>query len=407
MTTRSSVSFMFFIKRKKLLKNGEAPIFVRIRDNRQSVDLSILKSVTPKLWIAENGHASGNTKDAKEVNNCIERIRFSLNEHLIKLRDAGSEITAESIRDAFLGKETKDYLIKTYHEHNDNVRQLVGRDFAAATLERYEINLKHMKEFIRKMYKKEDIPVTEVDYEFITGFEHYLKTDRNCSHNTTMKYIKNFKKITRSALAHGWITKDPFADVKMNLRKIEKEYLTEAELNALIKHDSLVDRLQHVRDTFLFGCLTGLAYADLKKLTPDNLVKGQEGNYWIHTKRTKTDNPSHTPLLPLAVEIIEKYRDNPHCEKYHVLLPVYSNQKQNGYLKEIADICGIHKKLTTHVARHTFATTVTLNNDIPIETVSKMLGHSSIKMTQIYAKLLDKKVGMDMQKLHERYARPN
>ena len=403
MTNRSSVSFMFFIKRKKLLKNGEAPVFVRIRDSRQSVDLSILKSVNPKFWIAENGHATGNTKEAKEVNNCIERTRFSLNEHLIKLRDAGNEITAESIRDAFLGKEKKDYLIKTYHEHNNNVRQLVGRDFAAATLERYEINLKHVQEFIRKKYRQEDIPLKEIDNDFVTGFEMYLKIDRNCSHNTTLKYIKNLKKIIRLSIAKGSIRKDPFAGIKMKLKKVEKDYLTEEELSKLMSKDKLLDRLAHVKDTFLFGCFTGLAYCDLKNLTPENLIS-TDGKMWIHTKRMKTDNQSHIPLLPPAVEIVEKYKTHPYCVRRNVLLPVYSNQRLNGYLKEIADICGINKTLTTHIARHTFATTVTLNNDIPIETVSKMLGHSSIKMTQTYARLLDKKVGQDMEKLHVKYA---
>jgi len=326
-----------------------------------------------------------------------------LNEHLNRLIDSRKEITASAIKESYLGKSNDKLIISLFHEHNNKVKQLVGKDFAPATLQRYETSLMHVHEYIKKKYMKEDLPVEDIDHDFLSGLEFYLKTVRNCGHNTTMKYIKNFKKIIRTVHAKGWITKDPFADIKLKLRKVEKEFLTEDELNAIIETDFKVLRLEHVKDTFLFGCFTGLAYSDLKKLTPENLIQGKDGNYWIHTKRTKTDNPSHIPLLPPAMEIIWKNKDNPHCLDHHVLLPVYSNQKLNAYLREIADLCGIRKKMTTHMARHTFATTVTLNNDIPIESVSKMLGHSSIKMTQVYAKLLDKKVAQDMKKLHSKF----
>ena len=261
----------------------------------------------------------------------------------------------------------------------------------------------HVQDFIRMKYRREDMPITQVDHEFISGLELYLKIERNCGHNTAVKYIKNFKKIVRMAMANGWITKDPFAKIKMPLKKVDKDFLTEDELNTIINKEFSVERLEHVKDIFLFGCFTGLAYSDLQLLTPDNLVTGTDGGTWIITKRKKTDNSSHIPLLPMAAEIIEKYVDHPHCIRHHVLLPVYSNQKLNAYLKEIADLCGIKKNMSSHMARHTFATTVTLNNDIPIESVSKMLGHSSIKMTQVYAKLLDKKVSQDMKKLHEKF----
>ena len=216
--------------------------------------------------------------------------------------------------------------------------------------------------------------------------------------------MKNFKKIIRVALANEWIIKDPFSKIKLTFKKVEKFFLTEEELKTIIDKKFHIERLQHVKDIFIFGCFTGLAYVDIKKLTPENLVVGPDGKKWINTMRTKTGSKSNIPLLPITEGIIEKYHDDPYCVIHNVLLPVLSNQKLNSYLKEIADICGINKTLTTHIARHTFATTVTLNNDIPIETVSKMLGHSSIKMTQTYARLLDKKVGQDMEKLHVKYA---
>jgi integrase len=394
---------MFFIKRKKLLRNGEAPIFVRIRVGNQNVDLSILKSVNPDIWIADKGHASGNSKEAREVNVCIDKTRFNLMEHAKELLIKDEEFTANSIRDSFLGKETKKFLLATFSEHNENIRQLIGKDYTYTTLKRYRSGFGHAQAFIKAKYKKEDILLTDVDHEFITKFELYLKTEIDCAHNTTTKYLQNLKKIIRIALANGWITQDPYAKVKLSMRKVDKGFLTEEELKAIIKKDFRIERLEHVKDTFLFACFTGLAYCDLKNLTPENLIS-TDGKMWIHTKRMKTDNQSHIPLLPPAAEIVEKYKTHPYCVRQNVLLPVYSNQRLNGYLKEIADICGINKTLTTHIARHTFATTVTLNNDIPIETVSKMLGHSSIKMTQTYARLLDKKVGQDMEKLHVKYA---
>ena len=234
--------------------------------------------------------------------------------------------------------------------------------------------------------------------------ELYLKVDRNCGHNTTVKYIKNFKKIIRIAQANGWIKSDPFIRIKMQLKKVDKEFLTEEELNTIIEKDFGIERLNNVKDIFLFGCFTGLAYSDLKLLKPENVITGLDGGRWIITKRLKTDNDSHIPLLPIAAKIVDKYKDNLYCNSRNVLLPVYSNQKLNCYLKEIGDVCGIRKHMSTHMARHTFATTVTLNNDIPIESVSKMLGYSSIKMTQVYAKLLDKKVAQDMARLNLKYS---
>ncbi len=238
---------------------------------------------------------------------------------------------------------------------------------------------------------------------FVTGYESYLKVELHIGHNTTMKYITIFKKIIIIAMSNDWLKKDPFTNFKITVKKTERPFLSEEELNTLIHKKFTIQRLELVKDSFLFSCFTGLAHSDLKKLTPENIKIGSDGNKWVMINRTKTDGSSHIPILPIPEMLIEKYKNHPYCLDKGVLLPVLSNQKMNAYLKEIADICGIDKKLTSHIARHTFATTVTLNNDVPIETVSKMLGHSSIKMTKIYAKLLDKKVGRDMEHLHKKF----
>lgn len=409
MEIRNKISFSFFIRRTRLLKSGEAPICVKITVGEFKEELSILKSIKPKQWDALRTGTKSNTKEARELNDYLLHVQVRLQEHLNVLREKGKEVTARSIKNAYLGiSNDEKTIVELFSEHNRNVRLLAdkGEDYSRATAQRYETSLLHIQNFIKLKYKVNDLPLSKINQEFIKGLELYLKTVRNCNHNTTVKYIKNFKKIIYNAFQNGWIKQDPFANVKLRLKKVDKGFLSEEELETIINKKFSVQRLECVRDIFVFGCFTGLAYSDLKNLSPGNLVKGEDGKMWIHTKRIKTGNECHIPLLPAALEILEKYRYIPYCIEKNILLPVYSNQKMNAYLKEIADVCGINKQLTSHIARHTFATTVTLNNDVPIESVSKMLGHSTITMTQNYARLLDKKVSKDMDKLQEKFSLP-
>jgi site-specific recombinase XerD len=242
-----------------------------------------------------------------------------------------------------------------------------------------------------------------VDHKFITDFEYYLKTTRKCAHNSAIKYITNFKKIIRIAHANNWIDKDPFLHWKGRLKIVEREFLTEEEIQRIIDLNLKIERLDQVRDIFIFCCFTGLAYADVKKLTKHDIVIGVDGEQWVKTRRTKTDTRSNIPILPIAETLIKKYKDDPFLQDKDLVLPVLSNQKMNAYIKEIADLCGITKNLTFHLARHTFATTVTLTNGVPIESVSKMLGHTNLKTTQHYAKILDMKVGKDMAILRSKF----
>jgi len=290
-------------------------------------------------------------------------------------------------------------LLEIFQEHNDQVTQLVGKDFAAGTLERYETSLKHTRSFIQWKYKADDIDIKKLNYGFISGYEFWLKSVRNCNHNSTMKYLANFKKIVILCLKNGWISKDPFLGFKMSKKEVVREFLTEEELQLMQSKKFVSERINQVRDIFLFSCFTGLAYADVKKLKRSEINNGIDGEKWVFTSRQKTDTASRIPLLPLALQIMEQYANHPQCNNTGRLFPVLSNQKMNAYLKEIADICGLNKELTYHIARHTFATTVTLSNGVPIETVSKMLGHTNIKTTQQYAKILDLKISMDMQQL--------
>lgn len=404
METRSRNSLSFYITKTKLTKNGEAPVCLKLTINKERVYVSTGMNITPKVWEAyRKGKAA--TKEALAVKDHIDHTKHLIKQHTEELREEGKEITARTVCDAYLGKKDEERtLIGIFQEHNDKAVLLKGKDFAPATVQRYETCLRLTQDYIREKYKKDDLSLDKLDHEFVTGLELYFKTTRSCSHNTSMKYLKNLKKITRLALANDWMKKDPYANYKFTMKKVDKGFLSEEELEALINKKFDIERIQNVKDCFVFGCFTGLAYSDLKDLTSDNIVKGDDGRLWINTKRRKTKNQCNIPLLPIAQDIIEKYSEHPVCKLRNSLLPIPTNQKLNMYLKEIADSCEIKKEITSHMARHTFATTVTLNNDIPIESVSKMLGHSSINMTRIYARLLDKKISQDMNKLYEKYA---
>jgi len=242
------------------------------------------------------------------------------------------------------------------------------------------------------------VPIKAIDNYMVTEFGMYLKTERGCNFNTANKFLQNLKRITYRCLRHGWILKDPFVGISLTMKEVDRPYLTEEELKSIMDYSSSFDRLRRVRDFFLFSCFIGLAYADVKKLRRCEIEKNEAG-YWIKTKRQKTGGRANVPLLDVPMQIINKYVQLDLLEADDLVLPILSNQKMNAYLKEIADLCGITKKLSYHIARHTFATTLTMMNGVPIESVSKMLGHKNITSTQHYARIVDKKVGEDMELL--------
>lgn len=405
---KNSISQLFYIKKSKVDSSNKTNIYCRITVNSRRAEFSIQRKVSVDKWNQASNRVRGFSKEAQEINQYIDLISNKINKVHQQFIDDNKPFTSIQIRDTYLGKNSNDKMVlEIFQNHNNQVERLVGVDFAPRTALRYKTARKHLESYIRKEYKIDDIPVRDVDHKFITGFEYYLKTERNCGHNSAMKYITNFKKIVRIAYANDWISKDPFYNFKTKLKVVVREFLSKEEIQEIINKKLHVNRLEIVRDVFIFSCYTGLAYVDVRKLTKDNIVVGIDGNKWINTKRAKTDTRSNIPLLPISQGIIEKYSENPEVLNEGKLLPVLSNQKTNAYLKEIADLCGITKNLTFHLARHTFATTVTLTNGVPIESVSKMLGHSSLKTTQHYAKILDKKVSVDMNVLRDKLAIQN
>ena len=401
---QSTFSLLFYIKRSKADSNGMANVYLRITVNGKRAELSIRRKVCLKKWNSKSARAVGYSKESQDLNRFMDVIANKIFKIHQKLVEENRSISSVGIRDVYQGKQGKQkMLLVIFEDHNVQVENLVGIDFALNTLKRYKTTKAHLESYILKEYNIVDIPVKSVDYKFIMGFEYYLKTERNCTHNSSIKYVTNLKKIIRIAISHDWITKDPCANWKARLKIIDREFLSEEEIQSIVEKEFTIKRLGQVRDIFIFSCFTGLAYADVKKLNKDHVVIGIDGERWIKTFRIKTDTRSNIPILPMAEAVLDKYKEDPFVVSSGLLLPVLSNQKMNAYLKEIADVCKIKKNLTFHLARHTFATTVTLTNGVPIESVSKMLGHKSLKATQHYAKILDRKVSDDMAVLREKY----
>jgi len=394
------LNILFFPKRGRSTPDEYAILYTRITINGKRSEFSTGRKIELNKWNSESNQGRGNSPEIKILNRYLDTVKAKLYEIHDKLLRDNKVIAPSAVKDAYLGKgEKQRMLLEVFQEHNDQIKNLIGKGYTKGTLQCYNAAKNHVGEFLAFHYQKKDIPIQEVDYKFITGFEYFLKSEKDCAHNTAQKYIVNFKKIIRIAYANQWIEKDPFFHWKGSWKNSEREYLTEEELQLLIEKEFDITRLEQVKDIFLFCCYTGLAYADVKKLSKDDIIFGINGKRWIKTKRQKTDSLSSIPLLLVSESILEKYSLHPYVIAGKGILPVLTNQKSNAYLKEIADLCGIKKNLTTHLARHTFATTVTLSNGVSMESVSKMLGHKSLKTTQIYAKVVDKKVGKEMDEL--------
>lgn len=398
------ISILFYLKRVKVNAQGLVPIFQRITINGRRLENSTGKFVEPDKWHSEMSKMKGTSEEARSINGHLDNLKSKILNVEKSLIKKDIPVNFESFKNELSGKKERErMLIPIFQEHNRKIKELVGQEYALGTLERYETSLKHTKDFLSWKYNLTVINIEKIDHAFITEYEFYLRSERKCANNTAVKYIKNFHKIINQCMANGWLNKDPFSNYKAKVKDVVRVYLTEEEIQTIINKDFKIERVAMVRDIFVFSCFTGLAYIDVKQLTKNNISLGIDGDKWIFKNRQKTDTTSKIPLLPMAQEIINKYENHPICINEDRLLPILSNQKMNAYLKEIADLCEINKDLTFHIARHTFATTITLSNGVPLETVSKMLGHTSLKTTQHYAKILDKKISEDMMILKSKF----
>lgn len=399
---RDSFRVLFFLKKTRLLKNGEASVCMRITVNGTRVENNIRKSIDPALWSQAKETARGKSRRACDLNTYIEEARIKLYQIFCELEQQNRPVTAHLLQKLFFGQEKPEEvrtLLGTMQEHNDQCRALVGTDYALITVRRYESCRRYLAELVRQRYGKEDLPLTEVNGELVRAFAFYLKTEKGCQQNTVIRYMKCLKKITNLARANDWMAKDPFLGIRFHEKEVVREFLTMDELQTIYRKEFPLERLTLVRDVFIFAAFTGLAFIDVQQLAPEHIVRDNNGNLWIRKPRQKTKNMCNIPLLDIPQEILRKYANHPTCRKKGVLLPVPCNQKMNSYLKEIADICMIRKNLTTHCARHSYATSVCLANGVSLENVAKMLGHSNIKMTQHYARVLDSSILRDMMQV--------
>ena len=388
---RDSFRVLFFLKKTKLLKNGEASVCMRITVNGTRVENNIRKSIDPALWSQAKETARGKSRRACDLNTYIEEARIKLYQIFCELEQQNRPVTAHLLQEFFFGQEKPEEvrtLLGTMQEHNDQCRALVGTDYALITVRRYESCRRYLAELIRQRYGKEDLPLSEVNGELVRAFAFYLKTEKGCQQNTVIRYMKCLKKITNLARANDWMAKDPFLGIRFHEKEVVREFLTMDELQTIYRKEFPLERLTLVRDVFIFAAFTGLAFIDVQQLAPEHIVRDNNGNLWIRKPRQKTKNMCNIPLLDIPQEILRKYADHPTCRKRGVLLPVPCNQKMNSYLKEIADICMIRKNLTTHCARHSYATSVCLANGVSLD-----------KMTQHYARVLDSSILRDMMQV--------
>ncbi len=405
MKTSSTFSILFWADFSRA-KNNQASLYARITVNGKRATISLKRKVPINDWDVHRNRARGNSQKSRILNSYLDETYTFLFECYRELKAERKLITAQAVKARFFGEDDDNRsILDIISYHNEDMEDKLKW----GTQKNYFTTQKYISKFLKKSYKTTDIHLRELDYDFIIKFEKYLRAyvpddhQKPMGNNTVMKHIERFRKLINLSHKLGWIERDPFINFKSKFIKKERGFLSQEELMEIENKQLRIGRLELVRDLFIFSCYTSLSYIDVIHLTEDNICVGIDGEEWIYYRREKTTKPIRIPLLPKALSIMEKYKNHRKAVSVGKLFPKISNQKLNSYLKEIADICGIKKNLTFHIARHTFATTVTLSNGMPIETVSKLLGHSRISTTQIYAKVIERKVSDDMHRLRMQF----
>ncbi len=354
-----------FVIRKHRIKDGKAPVYARITVNTSRCEISVKQRIHIDNWNNGKGMAKGKNPDISKLNSYLEQIRSQLTNHYQNLISNKQVVTAEAIKNKFLGIDKSE---KTLKELMDFHNVQMDENLKWGTLKNYFTTSRYINVFLNKKFKRDDIYLYELNYKFLTDFEYFLRKNKPTDHqrpmgnNAVMKHIERLRKIVNMAVKMEWLDKNPFTAYKLHFKKVERDFITQEELSAIEMKNYKIERLQQVKDMFVFSCYTGLAYIDVMHLTPGNIRIGINGMNWIYTQREKTSASVRIPILHQAQELIDKYKKHPKSLNKGTIFPVISNQKLNSYLKEIADLCGITKNLTFHVARHTFATSITFQN---------------------------------------------
>ncbi len=398
---RATFSITFIIQKGKCKADGTAPILARLIVNQEMIHFSTTKSILPERWDSKNHRTLGRTSEEKTINQALEELKGAIHRHFFDLQSAGETISANKIKSLLFSIDEKKHISigKLFDLFITDYEKLVlTQDYGKESFFRYKVCRDRVLSFIEKEYKTKDLPLNDINKRFLDKLYLYLRSETKVNNNTAVKFMHRFSSVFKMARDNGWVQGDPFKLQHLHLDKVDRGYLTQPELETVMNKEFDSLRLEQLRDVFVFCCFTGLPYIDAKNLNETQLKMWADGNLWITLPRQKTKVPVNVKLLPVALDILAKYKDGVKDRKGR-LLPVFSNQKCNEYLKEIAALCGIKKEITFHVARHTFATTVTLENGVPIESVSKMLGHTNVRTTQIYARITDTKVSNDMEAL--------
>lgn len=405
MQTSNTFSVVFFT-RKSRSKPQELSIYARITVNGKRSEISLKRHVQQRDWDAPKNRGRGSSYPMRTLNKYLDQEYSRLLDCHKQLLEESKIVTATAIKSRYVGADdTHKTLNELIDYHNTNMVTVLKQ----GTMKNYYTTERYLHKFLKQKQKTKDIYLKQLNYRFIIDFEQYLRNYKNTnkqlmlSNNGVMKHLERFKKIINLGIKLEWVAKNPFTQFQLKFEKYDRQYLSERELQLIEGTYFNNDRLERVKDCFLFSCYTGLSYVDVKELTNNQITKGIDNNYWIFTKREKSNETVKVPILPQAMDIINKYKENSGNRTDNPLLPLSSNQKANKYLKEIATAIGIHKNITFHVARHTFATTVMLSNGVPIETVSKLLGHTKLSTTQIYARVVETKISEDIQNLLVRF----
>lgn len=402
---KATFKVTFLLQKGKVKASGRAPIVARIIVNGDMAHFSTQQDIEPEFWNSKAGRTLGNTPEQKGINNVLTQIAASVQRFYYDMQSAGDSATALKLKNKVCATEEKPIksTMELFDKFISEYAEIVeANNYGTEALLRYKVTKSRVQEFFEKELKAKDLPLDQITKRLLDRFYLWLRSEYKVGNNTAILFIHKFSTVYKMAWDNGWVSGNPFHLQHLKKDKVERCYLTVEELDKLAKREFTSERLEKMRDIFLFCCYTGMSYIDIKELTTDNIEKKSDVRMWIMTKRTKTEIPVHVPLLDIPLRLIDKYEPLRKKKGTKLLFPVPSNQKGNDYLKEIAALCGIDKNMTFHTARHTFATTITLDNGVPIESVSKMLGHTNILTTQIYAKIIDRKTGHDMEKLSEK-----
>jgi len=396
------MNVLFYIIKTRTFRNGEAPILLRVTIDGSYSDIRINRSIRTELWDVKLGMCKGKSREANELNEYIRSLHTRLYEIHRNMVLQDEYFSPDILLKKLFNKETTKTVMVFFKEHNEDCRRRISIDYAYSTINRYDNCYKSLQVVLEKEYGKSDITFTEFTNQLIRKYELYLKVDKGLSQNTLVRYMKVIKKISTLSMNSGLLKTDPFAGIKFKQPKTNPVFLTKEELDKIISKEFDIPRIALVRDVFVFCCMTGLAFIDVRNLKKEHIFLDSDGTYWIRKTREKTENMCDIPLLDLPLEIIRRYENHRMCKTKGILLPVMCNQKMNSYLKEIADFCGIDKEISTHSARHTFATTVTLANGVALTNVARMLGHTSTRMTEHYAKVLSHNISADMKNVQNK-----